>query len=137
MSSKRAKKKFRPEDAGFFPTEYIRICRLLPPPFPLRSSHERCAQCWIECKINFKIFPIIVFFKLWLTIFTIYGATPDFSSVSPTKIVQKWPNSQEICSMSWNEWKINFQIFPTFSFWYMVDFVLKFRIIFMLGGFAP
>ena len=38
------------------------------------------------------------------------------------KIVQKWLNSQERCGMCRNEWKINF---PIFSFWVMVDFVLK------------
>ena len=53
-----------------------------------------------------------------------YSDTSDFSSVSPIKkkIVQKWSKLQEICAMCWNEGKI---IFPIFSFWVMVDFVLK------------
>ena len=57
-----------------------------------------------------------------------------FSSVLSTKIVQNWPNSQEICAISWNKWKINFQIS---SFWGIVDLVLKFRHFSMLGEIYP
>ena len=59
-----------------------------------------------------------------LIIFTIYGDTHGFSSVSPIKkkIIQKWSKLQKRFAMSWNEWKINFVIF---SFRVMVDFVLK------------
>ena len=61
-----------------------------------------------------------------MIVFTIFGDTPEFPSVSPTKkkIVEKWPNLQEICAMSGNELKINF---PIFSFRDMVDFILKFE----------
>ena len=47
----------------------LRICS---PPLPQFSSHfyDRCAQCWIEWKINF---PISIFFELWLIVFKIYG----------------------------------------------------------------
>ena len=38
------------------------------------------------------------------------------------KILQKGSNLHEKCVMKWNERKINF---PIFSFWVMVDFVLK------------
>ena len=37
----------------------------------------------------------------------------------PKKIAQKWPNLQERCAMTWNEWKNQFLIF-TYSV--MVDF---------------
>ena len=50
----------------------------------------------------------------------------DFSILLLTKIffvVQKWPHLYERWAMCWNEWKMNF---PIFSFWDMVDFVLKF-----------
>ena len=47
----------------------VRICRS-PPPFPQNCSHfhERCAQCWIECKIIFRFFSFLSYSWLYLQI---------------------------------------------------------------------
>ena len=54
--------------------------------------------------------------------FTVTHQTFQVCHRPKKKIVQKWSNLQERCGMCRNEWKINF---PIFSFWVMVDFVLK------------
>ena len=84
-------------------------------------------------KTIFRFFRYL-FFELWLLVFTIYADTPSFSNVSPTKIVQKWPNLQERCAISMNEWKIKF---PIFSVWDIINFVLNFRFFYTFGGFCP
>ena len=83
--------------------------------------HERCAQCWIEWKINFPLS------NFWITADCIYNIRLthlDFQVChrAEKKVVQKWSNSQKRCAMSWNEWLIHFSIF---IFSVMVDFVLK------------
>ena len=55
-------------------------------PHPQFCSHfyDRCAQCWIEWKINFPIYPIFIF-RVMAIVFTIYDDTSGFSSLSPIK----------------------------------------------------
>ena len=101
----------------------IRICSRISSP---RSGHIYMKDSQSDEK---SISDFSVFFIFWVM--------AGFSSVSPTKIVQKGSNSQERCAMSCNEWKINFQIFPIFNFLGMVNFVLKFRNNFMLVGLCP
>ena len=40
----------------------------------------------------------------------------------------KWSNLHERCAMNRNAWKINFPIFAIFSFWVLIDFLLKNRL---------
>ena len=66
-----------------------------------------------------------LFFELWI-VFIIYGDTPGFSRMSPTKkeIVQKWSNFPGRYTMSWDaQWDAQSII----QFLDIVDFVLKFR----------
>ena len=59
------------------------------------------------------------------------------STESNEKSFHRKLNSQKRCAMGWNEWNVNFQIFPIFIFWDMIEFVLKFRKKIMYGGCAP
>ena len=68
----------------------------------------------------------------WFLVFEIWSSK-DETIWLHKKIVQKQLNLQERCVMSWANEKFNFLIF---SFWDMVNFVLKFVKI-MLGGFRP
>ena len=78
---------------GFFPSK---VMQTFPPPF--RSGHIYMKDAH-SAKSNDKLvfrFLRFSFCESWLIGFTVYGVTSGFSSVSPTKIVHKWPNSQEI-----------------------------------------
>ena len=55
------------------------------------------------------------------------AATVEGNFSSSNFSFQNCSNWHERCGMYWDEWKINFPIFATCSFWDMVDFVLKFR----------
>ena len=72
----------------------LRICRPPPSPQKLSNFHE------IFTESNEKSIFLFSLIELWLIVFTIYGDTPGFSSVSPIRIVQEWPNSQEIYAMN-------------------------------------
>ena len=66
--------------------------------------------------------------SLYLTFFPFDFNGPVLINDMQTLSPQKWPNRifvSKCCTMFYNEWKNNFPIFAIFSFWYMVDFVLK------------
>ena len=90
-----------------------------PPPQKWPYLHEIC-ECWMECWVEWKIIHHIFPIFEWLIVFTIYG---DTQSEPPTKIkvVYKWPNLQETCSLLW-QWFFSSWVFfcATFSFWDMV-----------------
>ena len=83
----------------------LRISRRTPlPSLPQKWPYlqERCAQCWIEWKVNFQIF--------------IFWVMADCIK----KIVQKWPNLQERCAKIWN--LINFCLcFWSVHVWWIVN----------------
>ena len=95
----------------------------LPPSF-CSHCYDRCAQCWIEWKINF---PIFIFRVMAVCKYNLQVTHRDFQVCHQPKkkIVQKWSNLQKGCAMSWNEWKINFTIF---IFLVIVDFVHNFQV---------
>ena len=63
-----------------------------PPPQKWSNLHERCPQCWIKWKITFPI----LFFELWLILFTIYWwHTWIFKHITN----QKQSNLQKRCAM--------------------------------------
>ena len=100
----------------FFPTKDMQI------PFPPQKwlhLHETCVQCLVEWK-NLRFFQFL-FFEFWLILFTIYGDTPGFSSVSSTKSGQA--HRQVAQSTETNEKSI-FRLFRSlvFEIWSILYF---------------
>ena len=94
----------------------LRICRQ--PPHILSNGHiyMKDAQC---AKTNEKIifrFMRILFFELWLILFTIFKCF--YFNNRPNFFFQKWSNVHERCAMSWSEWKINLFVFEIWSILY-------------------
>ena len=111
----------------------LTTCRLPPPPPPSKVAimvfcSKRVEQC--------SIVPLItVFFYRPNFFFYEINSFPFFSfwDMAPNTWIftKKWPKLPKKmyipknCAMFWNECRTDFKIFAIFSFWDMVDFVLK------------
>ena len=90
--------------------------RYADPPTPLLPHHkwpylyEICAMCWNDWKTIFWFY------------FLRYGRFCSQNSIFLKKNLFFHPKR---CSMFWNECRTEFEIFPIFCFWDIVNFVLK------------
>ena len=88
---------------------------------PLRSGYIYMTNA--HCvETNEKSILRYLFFELWLIIFQVFRWNTLISKCATDqnrkkKSLQKWPISNEICAMCWNEWKIHFWQFIAYGIW--------------------
>ena len=89
-------------------------------------------------KLNEKSTSCLLFFELQLIVFIIFKCLDFFRVIyswkftkPKKKLVSKWPDLQKRCGLLW------IFFWGTYSFWDLVDFILKIKIFVMLGGSAP
>ena len=114
---------------GFFLTKDMQTTTL-------RSGHIYMKDAYSSESNEKSIFRffLFLFFELWLIVSTIYGDTPGFSIIAPTKIFQKWPNSHEWAETNKKSTFIFFR-FLVFEIWSILYWYSK--IFFMIARLHP